>query len=286
VAELKQETNRRFGLPEENLLYFMEKHAPKLEAWERELCRIVRNIAQYYYPQKQTKVANEGCATFVHYEIMTRLHQKGMLTDGAMLEFLHSHTSVVSQPDYDDRRYNGINPYALGYAMMEDIKRICLTPSTEDREWFPDIAGNNDPYGTLRDAWANYRDESFILQFLSPNLMRKFRLFRVRDDAAETNMRVDAIHDEPGYRELRAALARSYDLSRREPDIQVVELDMAGDRTLVLRHAVYDGVLLDEKTSQMVLRHVVELWGYPVRLIETDAVTDAVMKTHNLAPGT
>ena len=286
VARLKQETNRRFGLPEENLLYFMEKHAPKLEGWERELCRIVRNIAQYYYPQKQTKVANEGCATFVHYEIMNRLHAKGLLTDGAMLEFLHSHTSVVSQPDYDDRRYNGINPYALGYAMMEDIKRICLQPTAEDREWFPEIAGNKDPYGTLRDAWANYRDESFILQFLSPNLMRKFRLFRVRDDAAETNMRVDAIHDETGYRELRAALARSYDLSRREPDIQVVELDMAGDRTLVLRHAVYDGVLLDEKTSQMVLRHVVELWGYPVRMIETDAVTDQVMKTHNLAPGT
>jgi len=284
VAKLRQETNRRFGLPEENLLYFLEKHAPKLEAWERELCRIVRNIAQYYYPQKQTKVANEGCATFVHYEIMTRLHTKGLLTDGAMLEFLHSHTSVVSQPDYDDRRYNGINPYALGYAMMEDIKRICLDPTAEDREWFPEIAGNDDPYGTLRDAWANYRDESFILQFLSPALMRKFRLFRVRDDASETNMRVDAIHDANGYRELRAALARSYDLSRREPDIQVVELDMAGDRTLVLRHAVYDGVLLDEKTSQMVLRHVVELWGYPVRMIETDAVTDQVMKTHNLAP--
>src|SRR6202000_3442561 len=106
--------------------------------------------------------------------------------------------------------------------------------------------------------------ESFILQFLSPHLMRKFRLFRVRDDAAEPNMLVDAIHDETGYRELRAALARSYDLSRREPDIQVVELDMAGDRTLVLRHAVYDGILLDEKTSQSVLRHVVELWGYPV----------------------
>ncbi|GGF39254.1 SpoVR family protein [Aliidongia dinghuensis] len=284
AAQFRQETNRRFGLPEENLLYFMEKHAPKLEGWERELCRIVRNIAQYYYPQKQTKVTNEGCATFVHYEIMHRLHEKGLLTDGSMLEFLHSHTSVVFQPDYDDRRYGGINPYALGFAMMEDVKRMCLDPTEEDRYWFPEIAGNKDPYGTLRDAWANYRDESFILQFLSPHVMRKFRFFRVRDDAAETNMLVDAIHDEMGYRDLRAALARSYDLSRREPDINVVELDMAGDRTLVLRHAVYEGILLDEKTSQSVLRHLVELWGYPVRLIESDATTDAVLKTHALAP--
>ena len=71
---------------------------------------------------------NEGCATFVHYRIMNRLHETGQLTDGAMLEFLHSHTSVVFQPDFDDPRYSGINPYALGFAMMQDIERICREP--------------------------------------------------------------------------------------------------------------------------------------------------------------
>ena len=121
---------------------------------------------------------NEGCATFVHYEIMNRLHEKGLINDGTILEVLHSHTSVVFQPDFDDPRYHGINPYALGFAMMRDIKRICLEPTDEDREWFPDIAGNGDPYGTLRHAWANYRDESFVLQYLSPQLIREFRLFK------------------------------------------------------------------------------------------------------------
>ena len=51
----------------------------------------------------------------------------------------------------------------------------------------------------LRDVWANYRDESFILQFLSPRLIREFELFHVLDDANEPNLRVDAIHDERGY---------------------------------------------------------------------------------------
>jgi spore cortex formation protein SpoVR/YcgB (stage V sporulation) len=227
-------------------------------------------------------MANEGCATFVHYEIMNRLYEKGLLSEGSMLEFLHSHTSVVFQPDYDDQRYNGINPYALGFAMMQDIKRICLEPTDEDRAWFPKIAGNQDPYGTLRDAWANYRDESFVLQFLSPHLIRKFKLFRVRDDVEQSALHVASIHDERGYRDIRAALARNYDLSRHEPDIQVVDVDMAGDRTLVLRHAVNDGILLDEKTCQSVLRHVVELWSYGVRLLEVDAVTDAVLKTHDV----
>jgi spore cortex formation protein SpoVR/YcgB (stage V sporulation) len=284
VERLQSEAHRRMGLPEENLLYFLEKHAPTLEAWERELCRIVRNIAQYYYPQKQTKMINEGCATFVHYEILHRLHDKGLLTDGSMLEFLHSHTSVVFQPGYDDPRYSGINPYALGYAMMADIKRICLNPTDEDRAWFPDFAGNGDPYGTLRDAWANYRDESFILQFMSPAVIRQLRLFHVRDDSNDPTMVVDAIHDEQGYRDIRTSLARSYDLSRREPDIQVADVDMAGDRVLVLRNAVNNGILLDEKTCQSVLREVQELWGYGVRLLEVDSVTEETLKTHEVQP--
>src|SRR3981081_2070858 len=223
-VELAQaESRRKLGLPEENLLYFIEKRAPKLQGWQRELVRIVRNISQYFYPQKQTQLMNEGCATFVHYEIMNRLHEKGLVTEGAMLEFLHSHSSVVFQPAFDDPRYSGINPYALGFAMMQDIKRICVEPTPEDRVWFPDIAGNGDPYGTLRAAWANFRDETFILQYLSPALIRKFRLFEVTDDSKESSMRVDAIHDEIGYRRVRSALSRQYDLARREPHIQVVD---------------------------------------------------------------
>ncbi len=60
------ERRRRLGLPEENLLYFLEKNAPRLQPWEREVIRIVRLIAQYFYPQPQAKMMNEGCATWVH----------------------------------------------------------------------------------------------------------------------------------------------------------------------------------------------------------------------------
>ena len=74
-------------LPQENILYFMEKTAPRLAPWQREVLRIVRIIAQYFYPQQQTKLMNEGCATYTHYRIMNRLHEKGLLTDGNMVEF-------------------------------------------------------------------------------------------------------------------------------------------------------------------------------------------------------
>jgi stage V sporulation protein R len=271
-------------LPQENVLYFLEKTAPRLQPWQREILRIVRQVAQYFYPQSQTKLMNEGCATYVHYRIMTRLHETGQLTDGAMMEFLRSHTNVVFQPEFDDPRYSGINPYALGFAMMEDISRICREPTAEDKQWFPAIAGVGDPMPVLRDIWANYRDESFVLQFLSPKLIRHFGLFNVVDDANEPELRVEAIHDERGYRRIQQALARQYDVAWTMPDIQVVDVNLATDRRLVLHHRALNRVLLEEKDARLVLQHMADLWGYDVVLKEVDPADDAVLKEHAASP--
>ena len=271
-------------LPQENILYFMEKTAPRLAPWQREILRIVRIIAQYFYPQIQTKVMNEGCATYVHYKIMNRLHEKGLLTDGAMVEFLKSHTNVVFQPDFDDPRYSGMNPYALGFAMMQDIERVCTNPTEEDYQWFPHIAGTQDYMAVLRDVWANYRDESFILQFLSPHLVRQFGLFHVMDDSGEPNLRVEAIHDERGYRKIKQALAKHYDVSWFAPDIQVVDVNLAGDRRLILHHRALNKVLLEEKDARLVLQHLADLWGYDVLMKEVDPATDSVLKEHTASP--
>ncbi|MFN3595327.1 MAG: SpoVR family protein, partial [Thiobacillaceae bacterium] len=162
AAKARQET--RFPPePQENLLYFIEKNAPRLEPWQREIVRIVRKIAQYFYPQRQTQVMNEGWATFWHYTLLNHLYEEGKLTDGFMLEFLQSHTNVIYQPPYYSRAYSGINPYALGFAMFRDIRRICEAPTEEDRRWFPDIAGS-DWVKTLDFAMRNFKDESFIAQ--------------------------------------------------------------------------------------------------------------------------
>ncbi len=268
-----EERKKKLKLPEENLLYFLEKNSPALEIWQREILRIVRNIAQYFYAQKQTKMMNEGCASFVHHHVMIRLYDKGLLGNGTMLEFLHSHSNVLFQPDFDDPRYRGINPYALGFAMMEDIKRICTDPMAEDKAWFPEIAGKRDWRATLQDAWANYRDESFIQQFLSPKLIRKFRFFALDDDSKDSHYTVSSIHDEQGYRHLRRAIARAYDLGTIEPDIQVVDVDLRGDRHLKLQHNMRDGVPLDERSRDEVLGHIRLLWGYDVSLVGVDRDT-------------
>lgn len=273
-------------LPQENILYFLEKAAPKLLPWQREALRIVRLIGQYFYPQQQTKVMNEGCATYCHYRIMTALHEKRRISDGDFLEFLQSHTNVVRQPTAHDPDYGGINPYALGFEMMRDIERIVKNPTAEDRAWFPDIAGQGDEMAALRDIWANYRDDSFIAQFLSPHLMRKWRLFHVVDETDAPQLKVASIHDERGYRDLRRSLASDYDIGRVTPDIQVVDVDLSGSRRLVLRHQVFRGRLLDPEDAALVLRHLATLWGYEVALEEVDAATNEVLKAHEASPET
>ncbi|MGI3002265.1 SpoVR family protein [Shewanella algae] len=261
--EAKQQ--KRFpSEPQENILYFIEKHAPLLEPWQRELVRIVRKMGQYFYPQRQTQVMNEGWATFWHYTLLNHLYDEGLVTDRFMLEFLQSHTNVVAQPAYNSPYYNGINPYALGFNMFCDIRRICEQPTEEDRYWFPDIAGS-DWLKTVHFAMENFKDESFISQYLSPTMIRKFKLFGVLDDESKNYLSVSAIHDEQGYRDIRQILSSQYNLSNNEPNIQVHNVMVNGDRSLTLRYIPSNGIPL-AGSCQEVLKHLHRLWGFDVTL--------------------
>ncbi len=268
VSEDAQSARRFPAEPQENLLYFIEKNAPLLEPWQREVVRIVRKLAQYFYPQRQTQVMNEGWATFWHYTLLNELYDQGYINDGFMIEFLQSHTSVIYQPSFDSPYYSGINPYALGFAMMSDIRRICEHPTDEDRYWFPDIAGS-DWVKTLDFAMRNFKDESFIGQFLSPKVIRDFKLFAVLDDDTNPDLEIAAIHNESGYRYVCQALSDQYNLGSREPNIQVYAVDHRGDRSLTLRHTRYNRKPLSDAASE-VLKHLHRLWGFTVRLEAVD----------------
>ena len=254
--------------PQENLLYFIEKNAPLLEPWQREIVRIVRKLAQYFYPQRQTNVMNEGWACFWHYTLLNTLYDEGCLTDGFMIEFLQSHTNVIHQPSFDSPYFQGFNPYALGFAMMTDIRRICESPTEEDSEWFPELA-DSDWRESLEFAMHNFKDESFVAQYLSPHLIREFRMFSILDDADDSTLEVTSIHDDHGYRAIRRALAETYNLGTQQPNIQVWDVDLRGDRSLTLRHIQHDRRGLHDSADE-VLKHSARLWGFTVRLEEVD----------------
>lgn len=255
--------------PQENILYFIEKNAPLLKPWQRELVRIVRKTSQYFYPQKQTQVMNEGWACFWHYTIINHLFDEGLVTEKFMLEFLHSHTSVVAQPDYNSPYYSGINPYALGFNMFIDIRRICEHPTDEDKQWFPEIADSN-WLDTLHFAMENFKDESFISQYLSPKLMRDFKLFHIHDDEQNDYVEIAAIHNEKGYKKIRESLSNQYNLSNLEVNIQVIDANIAGDRSLTLRHTPHQGIPLGDSTNE-VLKHLHYLWQFDIKLVQPDS---------------
>ncbi len=277
----KKEHRRFPEEPQENILYFIEKNAPLLEPWQREIVRIVRKIAQYFYPQRQTQVMNEGWATFWHYTLLNDMYDQGLLADGFMMECLSSHTNVVFQPPVTHPGYSGINPYALGFGMFTDLRRICEKPTDEDRQWFPEIAGS-DWRKTLDYAMRHFKDESFIGQYLSPHMMRELRLFSVVDDSTQKELEVAAIHDDTGYRRVRESLSRQHDLNWREPNIQVWNVNLRGDRSLTLRHMRHNDRPLDNGAEEVV-KHVARLWGFRVRLESVDS-HDRVLQHWEVTP--
>ena len=275
-VEVRDEDERFPKQPEENILYFVEKHAPRLKEWQRELVRIIRKVSQYFYPQMQTKLMNEGCATYFHYKIVHDLYDRGIIDDGAMMEFYKSHTGVVFQPEFHSKYYSGINPYALGFAMYQDIERIAMNPTEEDREWFgkQHWVGSGDYLAAIKWAIENFKDESFVQQFLSPKVIRDFRLFAIHDDEKDPQYEVLAIHNRQGYRSVRDALAKEYDLGYHIPDIQVYNVDRWGDRTMTVRHYMVNRRPLDPDSATETVRYLSWLWGYPVKLESVDETGD------------
>lgn len=255
--------------PQENILYFIEKNAPLLNTWQREIIRIVRKIAQYFYPQKQTKIMNEGWACFWHYRLLHDLFENGLVTDEFMMEFLQTHTNVVYQMPFDSPQFNGLNPYTLGFNIWMDIKRICESPTEEDIYWFPDLV-DKPWFPTLDFAMRNFKDESFIAQYLSPKVIRDMKLFALEDDDQKPNLEVKAIHNDSGYQSIRAALAAQYNLSENEPNIQVYNVNLRDDRALTLRHIQHQRRGLNTETKE-VLKHLHQLWGFNVVLESADA---------------
>jgi stage V sporulation protein R len=263
------DAHKEFEEQEENLLYYVMKRAPNLAGWKRELLRICHRINQYFLPQGLTKVGNEGFATFCHHYIMTRLEEKGVISSDAYISFLRLHSSVVYQAPYSANHYSGLNPYALGFNVLRDLKRVCEAPTDEDREWLPHVVGR--PWQeVVKEAAFEYRDDSFIQQFMTPKVMRDMHLFAIRAERApgarSSKAKVTEVSDPQGFAELRTALARSYERINYVPQIIVQGADLEGDRTLRLRYDPYENRGLDVDDAKLVLKYLDALWGYKVEL--------------------
>ena len=113
----------------------------------------------------------------------------------------------------------------------------------------------------------NFKDESFISQFLSPKVIRDFKLFAIKDNEDDPFLHISAIHDEMGYQAIREKLSAQYNLSNLEPNIQVYDVDVRGDRSLTLRYIPHNKIPLADSKDE-VMKHLHRLWGFDVKLEE------------------
>ena len=248
--------------PEENILYFLEKNSPVLKVWQKELIRIVRKVSQYFYPQGQTKTINEGVATYIHHTLVNELSDRGYLSDKFMIEFYKHHSNVVYQQPHAP-----FNPYTLGFNIIKDVERIVKNPTEEDREWFPDLI-DREWKDVFKEIVEDYKDDSFIYQFLSPNVIRQMGMYNVTDDKVDTEVLISDIHNDEGYKRIREGLAKSKNRAAYVPEINVVDVDWFGNRTMTLRYTAYNDKKLNKPSLRDVVEYIKSLWGFTVKLVD------------------
>ncbi|HUI27892.1 MAG TPA: SpoVR family protein [Candidatus Kryptonia bacterium] len=236
--------------PDEDLLLFIRDHNPYLADWEKDLLTIVHEQAQYFIPQIETKIMNEGWASYWHKQIVDRLD----LPEGLHLEFLVRHNQVVRPHP------GGLNPYHLGFKVWEDIRRRYDDPTPEER------AEIGDPEKTglqkIFEVRESDRDISFLRRHLTENLLRELDLFEYQTRGDD--VLVSKVADGDGWREVKNVLLQNVGTATL-PVIKVDDADFGGAHTLYLVHS-HDGRDLQLEHAEKTLNYVYRLWQRDVAL--------------------
>jgi stage V sporulation protein R len=230
--------------PDEDVLLFIRDQNPFLAEWEKDLLTIVDEEAKYFLPMMETKIMNEGWASYWHKRILESLD----LEQGLHLEFIVRHNQVVRPV------VGQINPYHLGLKIWEDIYRRWTNPTPEEikRDGPPDKPGG----AKLFEVREVERDASFIRRYLTEELMREMDLFEYEQRGDEYV--VSRVADEEGWRQVKETLIRNVG-ANSIPVIKVEDADFGANRTLYLRH-YHDGRDLQLEYAEKTMAYMQRLW--------------------------
>lgn len=234
-------------LPEKDLVYYIMRNSPSLADWQRDVLAMIHEEMEYFVPQMQTKIMNEGWASFWHARIMRELD----LPDTELVEFAELHSGVVSP------HKGQLNPYYLGYKILEDIERRWDDPTEEEREKFGRAGGEG--RAKIFEVRELDNDVSFLRNYLTEELCEELDLF-VYELVDEEEWTVT----EKRWQRVRDQLVSNM-TNFGFPYIVVADGDYNGNRELYLKHQ-YEGAELDMAYARRVLEHVHTLWGRPVHL--------------------
>jgi stage V sporulation protein R len=231
--------------PEEDVLLFIRDNNPFLLDWEKDLLTIVDEEAKYFIPMIETKIMNEGWASYWHKRILESLD----LEQGLRLEFIVRHNQVV-------RPIPGqLNPYHLGLKVWEDLHRRYTDPTPEElkRDGPPNKTGDE----KIFEAREVERDTSFLRRYLTEDLMREMDLFEYEPRGED--LVVNKVSDVEGWRTVKEELIRNIGTATI-PVIKVEDADFGQNRTLYLRH-YHDSRDLHLEYAEKTLAYLYRLWG-------------------------
>ncbi len=246
--------------PDEDILSFIAEYNPYLPEWKRDCLRIVESEAQYFMPQIETKIMNEGWASYWHYKLMNEL----ALEHGLHLEFIVRHNQVLRPMP------GGLNPYHLGFVIWHDIEKRWNNGQT-GREYSDDrpktaisAMEENDTPGRKKifEVRESDRDSSFLRRFLTVDIMRELELFQHEKRGNERI--ITKVSDDDSWQAVKETLIKNVG-SGSIPVIKIEDADFGKNRTLYLKH-YHDGRDLLLEYAEHTLRHIKALWEREVVL--------------------
>jgi stage V sporulation protein R len=243
--------NKTPAFPDEDLLLFIRDHNHNLARWEKDILTIVHEEAQYFIPQIETKIMNEGWATYWHKKILDSLS----LPENLQLEFMVRHNQVV-RPLYSE-----LNPYHLGFALWQDVHRRGGIPTSEGAEPadVSDECAETDKIFEIRES---DRDSSFLRRNLTEQLIRKLNLFEYETKGEQKVVR--SIADQDGWIQVKNTILKNVGMNAI-PAIKVEDADFGNKHTLHLVHD-HDGRDLQLEYAEKTLSYISQLWQGEVAL--------------------
>lgn len=232
--------------PEADILLFIQDYNPYLAQWQKDILTIVHEEAQYFIPQIETKIMNEGWASYWHYHIVASLE----LPEELRLEFLVHHNQVLRPHP------GGLNPYHVGFKIWNAIYEA------EEGDGPADHSRRGGGHTALFLARSSERDSSFLRRFLDQNTMRDLGLFTYGRKGTDTV--VTEVADEAGWENIKETLIRNVGMNSI-PVIRVIDGDYQGSRSLFLEHE-YEDRELDLEQAKRTLAYTHDLWGRAVFL--------------------
>jgi stage V sporulation protein R len=240
-------TPRKFPpQPEKDLLLFLMEYSNVLEDWQRDVLTIIRDEMLYFWPQLETKIMNEGWATYWHMRILRELD----LSEAETIEFAKLHSSVIQTSP------TSINPYHLGLKIFEDIEERWNNPTKEEQERFGRKPGEG--RAKIFEVRELESDISFLRNFLTKELVSKLDLYMFGKQGNEW------VVTEKQWEQVRDGLAATR-VNGGFPYLLVYDGDHLRSGELYLKHQ-YENLELDVKYVEKTLPYVYYLWGKSIHL--------------------